>query len=87
MVGGYLPKMVVEPVYIQKSSSSLFYLSFQGAVSVESMSAGFSEMSGHGKPLKPGNLTESLTRATVWVGGSRERASRNNLFPTVRPEE
>lgn len=62
MVGGYLPKMVVEPVYIQKSISSLFYLSFQGAVSVESMSAGFSEMSGHGKPLKPGNLTETALR-------------------------
>lgn len=62
MVDDYLPKMVVEPVHIQKSSSSLFYLSFQGTVSVESMSAGFSEMSGHGRPLKPGSLTETALR-------------------------
>lgn len=47
MVSGYLPKMVVEQC-VQESGGSIFYSSFQGTVSIESMSAGFSEMSQQG---------------------------------------
>lgn len=59
---------------VQKSGSFVFYSSFQGSVSAESMSAGFSEMS-EPTTLKPERLIETafeIVKVLGWEVGDKE---------------